>query len=260
MSTRLKSKILSMAVVMIVAAGVLWACGGAGNQVAAPAAPEQAIAPTNPVAVNSTATPAAAATISTTTLASTTTQTTNSDANVRVFTIDSGKSEARFTLNEVLMGSPKTVVGVTSLITGTIAIDLADPAKTTISPLQIDARDFQTDSSMRNRAINRFVLQTTKDEYRYIIFTPTSIEGLPATAKAGDAFELKIKGDLTISGVTKPATFTTSVNTTSDTELTGLAKTQVLRSDFNLNIPNVPSVADVTEEVQLELQFVAKAE
>lgn len=249
MSSRLKSKILSMVVIMMVAAAVLWACGGA-NQGVAPAAQEPAVAPTT----------AAATTATTTTVATTTTQPVGPSAAARVFKIDPSKSEARFTLNEVLMGSPKTVVGITSLITGTIAIDLADPTKTTISPLQIDARDFQTDSSMRNRAINRFVLQTTKDENRYIVFTPTSIEGLPTTAKAGEALALKINGDLTISGVTKPASFTTSVNATSDNEISGLAKAQILRSDFNLEIPQVPSVADVTEEVLLELQFVAKAE
>ncbi len=249
MSTRLKSKILSLLAVMLVAAAVLWACGGTSDQVAAPAAP--------------TNTPAAA-TVPTTTVAATTakttTQTANASAKMRVFTIDQSKSEARFTVNEVLLGSAKTVVGVTSLITGTIAIDLADPTKTTISTLQIDARDFHTDSDMRNRSIRRFVLQTSKDEYRYIVFTPKSIEGLPKTAKAGDAFDIKISGDLTVSGVTKPVVFATNVKAISANELSGLAKTQVLRSDFGLKIPNVPSVADVTDEVQLELQFTAKAE
>ena len=74
------------------------------------------------------------------------------------------------------------------------------------------------------------------------------------------AHPLSTIDDLTISGVTKPVTFATSVKAESATELSGLAKTQVLRSDFNLTIPNVPSVANVTDEVQLELQFAAKAE
>ena len=243
---------LLILITVIVLAVVIGACA---LQPAAPAAQQQAAtASTNTPAVQAADTPSAAIN------AVTTTQSTAKSANVRLFAIDQSKSEARFTLNEVLMGSPKTVVGSTPLVSGTISIDLADPTKTTISSLQIDARDFRTDSDMRNGAIRRFVLQTSKDENRYIVFTPKAIEGLPKTVKAGDAFDLQINGDLTISGVTKPITFATSVKAESDTQLSGLAKTQVLRSDFNLNIPNVPSVANVTDEVQLELQFAAKAE
>jgi hypothetical protein len=43
----------------------------------------------------------------------------------------------------------------------------------------------------------------------------------------------------------------------SENELSGTAKAQVLRSTFNLQIPSVPSVADVTDEVALELEFTA---
>ena len=220
-------------------------------------------AATNTVTTTQTATttqPTTSTQTATTTTTATTTQAAGQASAMRVFAIDQSKSEARFTLNEKLMGSPKTVVGVTPLVDGKIQIDLADPTKATISPIQIDARDFKTDSNMRNGAIRRFILQTNNDANRYIVFTPKAIEGLPQSAKAGDTLALKISGDLTISGVTKPVTFDATVKAVSDQELEGLAKTQVLRSDFNLQIPSVPSVADVTDEVQLELQFAAKAE
>ena len=132
-------------------------------------------------------------------------------------------------------------------------------SKTTISPLQIDARDLTTDSGMRNGAIRRFILESNKDEYRYITFTPTAIEGLPSAAKAGDAFSLKVTGDLKIRDVVNPATFDVNVAVNSENELSGSAKTTVTRTAYQLNIPNVPSVADVTDEVQLELAFVAQA-
>ena len=260
MVKKLNWKLLPLFTALLFLVAILWACGSTVQQVTAPVAKQQAATTANTVAAKPTDTPAAVALTATVVSTITSTDIAATGANTRVFAIDQSKSAARFTLNEVLMGSPKTVVGTTSLISGTISIDLADPSKTTVSPLQIDARDFRTDSSMRNGAIRRFVLQTSKDENRYIVFTPKAIEGLPKTAKAGDAFAFKISGDLTISGVTKPVTFATSVKAESATELSGLAKTQVLRSDFNLTIPNVPSVANVTDEVQLELQFAAKAE
>lgn len=242
-------KLLVQLTVLGLATLLLWACGN-DQPAAAPA--EQAPVAATSAPADTTAAPASAP-ISNANAAPA------QSAEVRVFTLDQGQSKASFTLNEQLMGSPKTVVGVTPQVTGEIHVDLADMTKTTIGPIQIDARDFTTDSDMRNRAIRRFVLQTSRDEFRYIVFTPKAIEGLPSTAKAGDTLDLKINGDLTVSGVTKPVTFVTTVKVDADNQLSGVAKTQVLRSDYNLQIPNVPSVANVTEEVQLELQFVAKA-
>ncbi|CAN5638815.1 hypothetical protein BH10CHL1_BH10CHL1_10070 [soil metagenome] len=269
-----KIKFLIPALLLIGA--LLWACNSTAQPTATPVTQEGTattamptvqltVAPTvtaiailtstGATTATGTVTPSTTATSTTTTTATTTT----TSADTRVFTVDQSQSKANFILDEVLMGAPKTVVGTTSLVSAAITIDLADPTKTTISPIQIDARDFTTDSSMRNNAIRRFVLQSNSDENRYIVFTPTAIEGLPTAAKVGDTLELKIVGDLTISGVTKPATFVTSVKVESDAQISGIAKTQVLRSDYNLTIPNVPSVADVTDEVQLEFAFVAKA-
>ena len=175
------------------------------------------------------------------------------------FVIDQAASEARFLINETLIGIPTEVKGVTNLITGTLAIDAAEPAKTTVSTITIDARDLRTDRDLRNRAIRRFILESNKDEYRYITFTPTAITGLPAKAAAGDSFAFKITGDLKIKDVSKPVTFEVEVKADSASEITGLAKATMKRSDFNLSIPSAPGVADVTDDIQLELAFTAKA-
>jgi polyisoprenoid-binding protein YceI len=181
-------------------------------------------------------------------------------AEMRLFAIDQAQSEARFQIDEELMGAPVTVVGATTLVDGSINIDLADMTRTTIGPIAIDASDFKTDRDMRDRAIRRFVLQSGDENYKFITFTPVSIEGLPAQAAVGDEITLTVNGDLTIREITRPVTFDVTVKVDSDTQLTGLAKTTVLRSDFDLQIPSVPSVANVSEEVGLELAFVAMAQ
>ena len=121
-------------------------------------------------------------------------------------------------------------------------------------------RDLRTDRDLRNRSIRRFILESNKDEYRYITFTPTAIQGLPAHATAGDSFAFQVTGDLKIKDVSKPVTFDVDVKADSEAQISGLAKTTIKRSDFNLSIPSAPGVADVTEEVRLELAFTAKAE
>jgi polyisoprenoid-binding protein YceI len=110
---------------------------------------------------------------------------------------------------------------------------------------------------MRNRAIRRFILQT--DDYEFITFEPSTITGLPASAAVGESFDFQVTGDLTIRDISNEVTFAVSVTPVSETRLEGLASTTILRADYNLTIPSVPSVADVDEEVLVELEFVAEA-
>jgi polyisoprenoid-binding protein YceI len=171
-----------------------------------------------------------------------------------VYQINSDGSEASFTLNEELMGVPTTVVGVTPKVAGSITVDWTNPSNTKISKLEIDATDFKTDNERRNGAIHRFILQTA--QYPKIEFEPTSIEGLPASVKPGDALNFKVTGNLKIRDVTNPVTFDVTANANDD-EISGQAQTVVKHKDFQLSIPSVPIVANVTEEVTLTLKFVA---
>lgn len=256
-------RIVVVVLLLALAAVVLVTCSNSGSQ-----APQATTEP--PAAAATEATAAATAAQVEATESETQTAESTADAPEAVetgsgtgsgtpFVIDQGSSEARFLINESLIGIPTEVKGVTSQITGTLAIDIADPAKTTVSTITIDARDLRTDRDLRNRAIRRFILESNKDEYRFITFTPTGITGLPAQAGAGDTFTFQIAGDLQIKDVTKPVTFDVEVKADSDTEITGLAKATIKRSDFNLSIPSAPGVADVTDDIRLELAFTAKA-
>ncbi len=249
-------RIVVVVLLLALAAVVLVTCSNSGSQ-----APQATTEPPAAAATEATAEATAAqveATESATQTAESTADAVEAGSGTQ-FVIDQGSSEARFLINESLIGIPTEVKGVTSQITGTLAIDTADPAKTTVSTITIDARDLRTDRDLRNRAIRRFILESNKDEYRFITFTPTGITGLPAQAGAGDTFTFQIAGDLQIKDVTKPVTFDVEVKADSDTEITGLAKATIKRSDFNLSIPSAPGVADVTDDVRIELAFTAKA-
>jgi polyisoprenoid-binding protein YceI len=176
------------------------------------------------------------------------------------FVIDAAQSEVRFTLDELLMGNPTTVVGVGNGIEGSLNINFDDFSQTTISPIVIDASLLATDNNMRNGQIRRAVLQTNNPEFQYITFTPTSIEGLPTEAPVGTPFTVSVVGDLTIRTITQPMTFEVTVTPVSESEISGNARATLLRADFDLQIPSVPSVADVSEEVLLEFDFVALAQ
>jgi polyisoprenoid-binding protein YceI len=177
----------------------------------------------------------------------------------RTFQIVQEKSEARFLIDEILLGNPNTVIGTTSQVSGEVIVNPADPTQAQISPIQVNARDLTTDDNRRNGAIRRFILQSNQDKYQFIVFQPTVIEGLPDSVPIGEPFEFRVTGDLKIRDITNPVTFDMTVTANSENELSGSGATTVLRSDYGLNIPSVPSVADVSEEVRLEVDFIAAA-
>ena len=58
-----------------------------------------------------------------------------------VYQIDPAESHVRFELDEVLRGSPKTVVGSTDQVSGEIAADLDDLSSAEAGLIQINARN-----------------------------------------------------------------------------------------------------------------------
>jgi polyisoprenoid-binding protein YceI len=176
-------------------------------------------------------------------------------AGVLVFQITSDGSEARFIIDEILRGEPKTVVGATSQVSGEIRIDLGNLSATEVGSIEIEAGTVKTDNNFRNGAIENFILQT--GSFPIISFSPAVIDGLPAEVVVGDTFSFTLTGDLTIREITQSVSFDVTVTAQSETEIRGSARTTVLREDFNLTIPSVAQVAGVSNEVILELDFVA---
>ena len=174
-----------------------------------------------------------------------------------VFSIVQAESEVRFTLGELLSGVPTTVVGATDQVAGEIAIDPENPASTKVGVIQVNARTFATDSDFRNRAINNSILETGR--FEYVTFTPSEIANFPENPSIGEALEFQISGDLTVRDFTNPVTFDIVVTAVSESRLEGSASATIARADYGLQIPEVPRVADVDEEVLLEIDFVALA-
>lgn len=177
------------------------------------------------------------------------------------FAIVSAESLASFTLEEDLRGVRTTVVGATNEVGGSILVDLADPSASTIGAIVINARTLETDNSMRNRALRSRILQSARDEYEYVIFEPRELSNWSASAVTiGDTLTFDISGDLTVVDTTRSVTFAASVTLESDTRIRGRAEVNLLHADFGLVIPDVPSVANVTDDVTLRLEFVAQAD
>ena len=179
-------------------------------------------------------------------------------AGSQTFVIVAQESEARFIINEMLLGQPKTVIGTTNALSGELTVDAANPAASVIGPFQIDAGTFVTDNDNRNGAIRRFILQS--NQHQYITFNATELTGLQDAVSVGDEIEFEITGDLTVRDITNSVLFIVTMQVVSEIELRGTAATIVAREAFEITIPQVPSVANVGEEFIVEFDFVARAE
>lgn len=176
-----------------------------------------------------------------------------------VFRIVQDESRVSFILEEDLRGVRTTVIGTTNDVAGDIQVDLENPANTQIGAIRINLRTLATDNDFRNRAIRGEILQSARDEYEFTEFIPTAIEGLPETVSVGQPFTFQVTGDLKLVDTTRSVTFEVTVTPVSEERLEGTGTATVLRSDYGLKIPDVPSVANVTDEVQLTIDFVAVA-
>lgn len=174
------------------------------------------------------------------------------------YTIDQASSEARFVIDEVLNGSPVTVVGATDQVAGQISLDLNDPSTAQVGTIQINARTLATDSTNRDNAIKNRILFTNENEY--ITFVPTSLVGLPERATAGESYSFQIVGQLTIAGQTHEATFDVTVTPTAEGTLQGSATMTIAYADWGISVPSVPMVTDLAESTTLEFDFVATAQ
>jgi polyisoprenoid-binding protein YceI len=158
----------------------------------------------------------------------------------------------------VLSGNPKTVIGVTDGVTGSLTLDLNAPTQAALRTVDVDLTGLETDNAFRTRAVHEAILQTGKDGNQMATFTATQIEGLPATVTPGTAYPLQITGDLTIKGTTRQVTFDATVTMVSEDRIEGTASLSIPYADFGVDIPFLPpQVASVKDLVRLEIDLVA---
>lgn len=168
------------------------------------------------------------------------------------------ESSIEFSIGEILREKDFTVVGNTNKILGKISVLNEDEKNiyVSIGEILVDARDFKTDSENRDRAISGFILRSTNnDNYNFIKFVPE--ENSITLDKGGKDSKVELKGALTISGITNPATFSVSLNT-KEGAVSGNGYATIKRSDFDLKIPSVPFVAEVDDEFFVKVNIIAR--
>jgi polyisoprenoid-binding protein YceI len=162
-------------------------------------------------------------------------------------------SEARFSIYELLRGKDKTVMGATSDVGGDMRVV---DGSLEVGTVTINARTWKTDSTQRDGAIGRFILKSETPGNELITFSPTARAVVADTIVEGKEFSFSVSGFLTISGTTKPATFSGQATLVGDV-LTGRAEAKLSRASYGLVIPNLDFIANVPDEFTVGAEITA---
>ncbi|NDJ59623.1 MAG: YceI family protein [Chloroflexi bacterium] len=176
-----------------------------------------------------------------------------------LFRIVPAESEARYLIEETLLGNRITVVGSTQEVAGDVIVNFLSPAGSQLGTIAVNARTFQTDDARRDQAVRGRILLSAQDEFEFITFAPTALIALTGDPVAvGDTVEFEIAGDLTVREVTREVIFTASVTIATPERIEGLVTTEIFYPDFNLVINAPPTISDIAQTIGLEVEFVAE--
>ena len=168
--------------------------------------------------------------------------------------IDPTGSEARFRAREQLAGRSllNDAIGKTKVVQGAIVVDKQGAVLADQSKFEVDLRTLASDQSRRDDFIKANTLNTS--QYPSAVFVPTAVTGLPSSIPESGEGAFKVTGNMTIHGVTKPATWDVTVKK-SGNQLTGTASTVIKLTDYGMTPPRVPVVLSIEENITLELDF-----
>jgi len=105
---------------------------------------------------------------------------------------------------------------------------------------------------MRDSFIKRNTLQTSR--YPAAVFAPTAITGLPSPLPTSGGATFQLAGNLTVHGVTKPATWTVTAQF-NGRQISGKATAPFTITEFGMTIPKAGPVLSVQDAGTLELDF-----
>lgn len=171
------------------------------------------------------------------------------------FTIVPAESEARFVARELLAANTiqNDAVGRTRDLSGQIALAPNGQVQPE-SKIVVNIQSLTSDRDQRDSFIKQTVLQTR--QFPSAEFVPTEIQGLATPIPTSGEATFKLLGNLTVHGVTQPATWDVKA-TFSPSTVTGTATTVVRLDQFGMQKPRVPVVASIEDNIRLELDVKA---
>lgn len=174
-----------------------------------------------------------------------------------VYAVDAAKSEAKISVRQKMtaLPDPNDAVLTTRAFRGQLALG-PDGTPVPGTTVQVDLRTLKSDEPDRDNYIRGHTLKS--DTFPIAQLTITKVDQLKAPLKDGQRASFQIDGNLTIHGVTKPATFQTTA-TRSGKTVNGTASTTLSFHDFGMKPPEIAGFVKAGDTIKLEVTITATA-
>lgn len=158
---------------------------------------------------------------------------------------------ARYRVRERLAGKTldNDAVGETTQVSGTLVLDAGGQVVADSSRFSATVAGLTSDEKRRDRYVRNRILVT--DSFPTTTFQATAVRGLPAPLPTSGTVAFDLVGNLTVKGVTRPATWQVTATVQGD-QLTARAVTRFTFADFRLLQPKVSILLGVADTIALE--------
>lgn len=173
---------------------------------------------------------------------------------VQRFVVDSTGNSASYHVREQLasISFPTDAVGTTRAVRGALVLGPNGAVVRDSSHFVVDLTGLTSDRAMRDRFIQRNTLETAR--YPTAEFVANAAPGLPTPLPQSGRAQFQLTGDLTVHGVTRPATWQVSARFEPGA-VTGIASTRFTFADFGMTPPSVMILLSVADTIGLEYDF-----
>lgn len=163
-------------------------------------------------------------------------------------------NEVRYHVREQLasVSFPTDAVGTTSAVRGVLVLGPDGTIASDSSRFVVDLTGLTSDRERRDQFIRRNTLETAR--YPTAEFVPATAPGLPTPLPESGRVQFQLRGNLTIHGVTRPATWQVSARFEGG-DITGTASTRFTFADVGMTAPRVMIVLSVADSIGLEYDF-----
>lgn len=163
-------------------------------------------------------------------------------------------SEVTVAVREQLaeLPAPNDAILITKDVTGEVTLK-DDGTFAEGSAIEVDLDTLESDSRTRDSYIKRTTLRTS--QFPVARFVPTRADGLTLPVPDGP-FSFTLRGNMTISGVTKEVAWEVTGERTGDRIVAEATNVPAWKfADFGLAIPRVFSVISIVDEIRLNVKL-----
>ena len=177
----------------------------------------------------------------------------------QIYTIDPSQSEARYSVDEVILQTleGRTVVGKTKGIAGEILFDSSNASNSQLGKITIDVEQLTSDSRLRDERIRKGFLESTN--YPEATFIAEELIDFPERLEPNQTYTFQIEGYLTVKETTAKTTWDATL-LSEDDKLIGTASTTIYMSTFGVGPIDIAGLLETKDEMKLSVDFVAVPE